>query len=79
MDRDLDKTNLSGRNWLCCRILRTSAIAEADATMQVKIKDKSNSCCALKKLKSELIACVFTVSLCSIPKVFQRCRFFSNQ
>ena len=45
----MDKTNLSGRNWLCCRILRASAIAEADATMQVIIKDKRNSCRALKK------------------------------
>ena len=47
--RGTEQLALSGRNRLGCRILRASAIAEADATMQVIIKDKSNSCRALKK------------------------------
>ena len=54
----MEKTNLSGRNWLCCRILRASAIAEADATMQV-IKIRAT---LAVHLKSELIVCIHRIN-----------------
>ena len=54
----MDKTNLSGRNCLCCRLLRASAIAEADATMQV-IKIIAT---LAVHLKSELIVCIHRIN-----------------
>ena len=54
----MDKTSLNGRNWLCFRILRASAIAEADATMQV-IKIRAT---LAVHLKSELIVCIHRIN-----------------
>ena len=54
----MDKTNLGSRNWLCCRIVRASAIAEADATMQV-IKIRAT---LAVNLKSELIVCIHRIN-----------------